>query len=220
MSGLFSGKSGGGLAGGLSGGVKMAAAALLIHQLMKHSRSGAEDGGPGREGAGATTGRGLGSILGGLLGGGGASSPTGATPGGGLGGLLGGGGGGLGALLGGLGGMLGGLREKGLGQHVDSWVSPGPNRPVSAQELERTFDPHELDEAARRAGTDRGGLLDELSRVLPQLVDRATPHGDLPRREEDLGGGGLGGLLGALFGGDADRHGGTGPGSIPPRTRG
>lgn len=169
-----------------------------------------------------TTGGGLGSILGGLFGGGG----TPASTGGGLGGLLGGapgsggglgallGGGGLGGLLGGLGGMLGGMRDKGLGQQVDSWVSPGANQPVSAREIENAFDPQELDEAARRAGTDKESLLNELSRLLPQFVDRATPRGQVPQREEELGGGGLGGLLGALFGGDADRQ---PPGSTRPR---
>ena len=35
-----------------------------------------------------------------------------------------------------LGGMLGGLRNGGLGREVDSWVSTGPNQPVSPQQLE------------------------------------------------------------------------------------
>jgi uncharacterized protein YidB (DUF937 family) len=165
MSGFLSGR-GGGLAGGLSGGVKMAAVGLLIHQLMKHAQSERAAGGdapPSARDSDPTTGGGLGSILGGLFGGG-----TPASTGGGLGGLLGGapgsgggglgallGGGGLGALLGGLGGMLGGMREKGLGQHVDSWVSPGANQPVSARDIETAFDPRELDEAARRPGPTR-----------------------------------------------------------------
>ncbi|HYF08190.1 MAG TPA: YidB family protein, partial [Acetobacteraceae bacterium] len=109
-----------------------------------------------------------------------------------LGGLLGGGGGargaGLGGLLGGLGGLLGGMRNQGLGRQVDSWVAPGPNEPVAPQELERHFDPQELDEIARRAGTDRAGLLAALSEVMPRLVDRMTPQGRVPEREEDLGG--------------------------------
>ena len=229
MSGFLSGRGGGGLAGGLSGGVKMAAVGLLVHQLMKHAQ-GERAGGAGdtaARGGEPTTGGGLGGILGGLFGGG----ATPASTGGGLGGLLGGGagaggglgallgGGGLGGLLGGLGGMLGGMRDKGLGQHVDSWVSPGANQPVSAREIESAFDPQELDEAARRAGTDKESLLNELSRLLPQFVDRATPRGQVPQREEDLGGGGFGGLLGSLFGGDGDRQPGGPAGSGGPYTR-
>ncbi len=212
MSNFFGGGGGGGgLTGGMSNAAKLAAGALLVHQLMKHARGDAASGG------GGMTGGGMGGMLGGLLGGstaGAGSMGTGAAgggmSGGGLGGLLGGAGlgallsgGGLGSLIGGLGGMLGNLRGQGLGSQVDSWVSPGPNQQVSAQDLERGFDPGELDEAARQAGTDRGSVLQEMSGLLPQLVDRATPQGSMPSREEDVGHGGLGGLLSGLLGGPA-----------------
>ena len=71
MSGLFGGGSDSGVAGGLPTGVKLAAAALLAHQLMKHSQ--AEQGATSAE---PTGGGGLGGLLGSLLGQGGAS-PTG-----------------------------------------------------------------------------------------------------------------------------------------------
>jgi uncharacterized protein YidB (DUF937 family) len=204
MSGLFGGGTNSGVAGGLPTGVKLAAAALLAHQLMKHAR--AEQGASGAEPA--SSGGGLGGLLGSLLGQGGpAAATTGpgasggaVTPGGGglaglLGGLLGGG------AVGGLGGLLGGLREGGLGREVDSWVGSGENRPVASREVERAFDREELDEAARRAGTDRGSLLEELSRMLPGMVDGMTPHGRMPQRGEEMGGGGIEGLLGHLLGG-------------------
>src|SRR5919202_1721091 len=120
----------------------------------------------------------------------------GGSNGGGLrGGLLGGG------AVGGLGGLLDNLRGRGLGRQVGYWVAPGENHPVAPHELENAFDPAELDEAARHAGTDRGTLLDELSGMLPGMVDRMTPGGRVPQREEDLGQGGVGGLLGHLLGG-------------------
>ena len=72
---------------------------------------------------------------------------------------------------------------------------------MAPHEVERAFDPDELDEAARRAGTDRGTLLDELSRMLPGMVDGMTPNGRMPQRGEEIGGGGIGGLLGHLLGG-------------------
>ena len=70
-------------------------------------------------------------------------------------------------------------------------------------ELQRSIDPAELDEAARQAGTDRDTVLSELSRMLPTAVDRMTPGGRIPQREEDLGSGGLGGLLSHILGGGA-----------------
>ena len=200
------GKSGGGLAGGMSGGLQMAAIALLVQQLMKHSRGSAAEAtapspaeGQAAPAQGGGQGGGLGDILGGLLGGG-----AGAAAGGGLlGGLLGGGGGSAagGGILGGLGGLLGGLRGHGMEGKVDSWVQPGPNQSVSADELSRAFDPKDIDAAAREAGTDRGGLMQEVSRLLPDFVDKLTPQGRVPERETDLGSGGLGGLLGSLLGG-------------------
>ena len=197
MSGLFSGRPGGGLTGGLSNGVNMAAVALLIQQLMKHSRQ--ENAAPVAPGQATPAGGrdeqggrgGLGGLLGGLLGGG-------AMAGGG-------------GLLGGLAGMLGGLRSQGLGSQVDSWVGPGENQPVSPQDLERQFDPQDLDNAAREAGTDRQRLLEELSRTLPQFVDRATPQGNLPQREEEVGGEGIGGLLSNLLRGGPGSEGGGSP---------
>jgi uncharacterized protein YidB (DUF937 family) len=208
MSDHFSGQSGGGLGGGLPNGVKLAAVALLIHQLMKHRQ--------GEAAPQAESGGGLGGLLGGLFGGRSSGAPASQAGGlgggssGGLGGVLGGllgsaGGG----LLGGLGGLLAGLRGHGLSQQVDSWVQPGSNRPVSPQELESGFDPQELDEAAQRAGTDRGTLLQELSAMLPQAVDRMTPQGRVPQQEADLGGGGLVGLIASLLG----------QGPEPPRHR-
>jgi len=197
----FSGRSGG-LAGGLSGGMKMAAAALLIHQLMKHARAGQEAAPQqGETPGGGTTGGGLGDLIGGLLGGSGGAT-GGAAMGGAGGGLLGG-------VLAGLGGLLGNLRGHGLQQQVDSWVSPGPNQPISPTELERAIDPAAIDDAARQAGTDRGTLLQEISRMLPDMVDRMTPRGQVPEREEELGTGGIGDLLRRLAGDD--------PGSGPQR---
>ena len=121
MSGLFGGGSNSGVGGGLPTGVKLAAAALLAHQLMKHAQAerGAGDAAPTTGGGG-----GLGGLLGSLLGQQGGASPTGgpgAPGGGGLGGVLGGLLGG-GALGGGLGGLLGGLRDQGLGHKAESWV--------------------------------------------------------------------------------------------------
>ncbi len=179
----------GGLGGNLPTAVKMAAIGLLIHQMMKSRDQGAAPAGQ--------QGGGLGDILGGLLGGGRQAQPG---PGGQGGDILGGilGGGGLGGLLGGLGGMLGGLRQQGMAEEVDSWIASGPNRPVPADKLAPAFDPAALDQAAREAGTDRGTLMDAMSRMLPEVVDRMTPQGRLPAADTQDDAGAFGSLLGSL----------------------
>jgi uncharacterized protein YidB (DUF937 family) len=195
--------SGGGLGGGMGGGL----GGLLGGLLGGGATSGAAGGSMGGPMGGGAMAGGLGglltSVLGSLAGGSGGLLGGGAA-GSGMGGGM-GGSGGLGGLLGGLGGLLGNMRGQGLSQQVDSWMAPGPNQPVSPQDLEASFDPQELDEAARHAGTDRAGLLAELSTLLPEVVDRATPKGSLPQHEDELGQGGLAGLLQGVAGHPAPR---------------
>lgn len=122
----------------------------------------------------------LGSILGGLLGGGG-NPAAGAAPGGGLGGALGGGLGGLGQIL----------EQAGLGEHMKSWVSTGQNMPLSPDQVTQVFGHDRLGQLAEAAGMDQKDAADQLSQILPQLVDGMTPAGGLPQGDEvsqdDLG---------------------------------
>jgi uncharacterized protein YidB (DUF937 family) len=193
------GGAGRGQASGMGGALKLAAAAFVLHQLMKHFGGG--QGSAAQTSKSATAPppqQGSGGILGGLFGGGGGGASGGMTG-------TGGAGEGLGGLLGGLEGMLGRLRGEGLSREVDSWVSTGSNQPVAPQRLAPAFDPAELDQAARQAGTDRGTFLDEVGRLLPDLVDRMTPGGRVPRDPSELqgrasGGGGFEGLLAGLLG--------------------
>lgn len=102
---------------------------------------------------------------------------------GGLGGMLSGGGlaGGLaGGLGGGLGGLLGKLAEAGQGSAVDSWVKPGPNQPIAPGHLENALGSQTISDLAARAGMSEDELLQQLSRVLPGVVDKLTPQGQIP----------------------------------------
>lgn len=91
------------------------------------------------------------------------------------------------------------LRDGGLADRVESWISTGANRPVAPQELERALSPEETDRLASSAGVERPGLLALLSQVLPRLIDGLTPQGRLPSQEE-VPQGGLRGLLGDILG--------------------
>ena len=153
-----------------------------------------------------------GSALGGM---------AGRSVGGGIGGAA------LGAVLGhlmnnqtgagGLSGLVDKFRGAGLGDHAESWVSHGQNQPIAPHELERVFEPGQLDTMSQQTGMDRGGLLGMLSQALPGLVDGMTPHGRLPQHDGEVPQGeGLGGLLGGLLGGGhrADE------GGAPPHSSG
>jgi uncharacterized protein YidB (DUF937 family) len=76
------------------------------------------------------------------------------------------------------------LRNGGLGEQVESWISTGANRPVAPQELERALGEDEADRLASGAGVERPGLLALLSQMLPRLIDGMTPQGRLPTQGE------------------------------------
>ena len=74
------------------------------------------------------------------------------------------------------------FEEKGMRDQVDSWVRPGPNKPVERRQIEDAFGTRELEELARRRGVDRDQLAEVLAKYIPQIIDELTPSGQLPRR--------------------------------------
>lgn len=116
-------------------------------------------------------------------GGGGAPSQMNYAPGagGGLGDLLGRvlGGGGAGAA-GGLGGLLDQLQRAGFGEQANSWVSRGANQPISPDAMTQIFGRGGIDEIAKHAGISPDEASRGLSQLLPEVVDRMTPQGEVP----------------------------------------
>lgn len=109
----------------------------------------------------------------------------------------GGGGAGLAALLpmlapiagkllagGGLQKLLAGLQEKGLGGKADSWVGKGENEEISPDELRRAVGDDTISDAATRAGVSEEEAAAGLAALLPQVVDRVTPNGEVPEVAE------------------------------------
>jgi uncharacterized protein YidB (DUF937 family) len=106
---------------------------------------------------------------------------------------------------GGLDGLVGKLREGGLGQEVDSWVSTGPNDPVDPQRLGQALGPDTVQQLSAGSGIDAGALLPMLAMFLPQIIDMLTKDGTTPAGGLDeaakSGMPDLGGLLGGILGG-------------------
>jgi uncharacterized protein YidB (DUF937 family) len=158
---------------------------------------------------GAGGGGGLNDLLGGLLGGGSGGSQGGL---GGLedvlGGVLGGASAGstgtaakgtnmaavaaaLGPLIakllksGGLSKMVNGAQASGLSAQADSWVGTGANEPVSGREVRGIVGDDTVSELAHNAGITDDEAADVLAQVVPQVVNRLTPDGQLPA-DDDL----------------------------------
>lgn len=134
----------------------------------------------------------LDSVLGQVLG----SAPGGASAGGGNAALLQAVLGMLGndAPGGGLGGLIAGFERSGLGNVIGSWISNGQNQPISADQLGQVLGSDALGALTRQFGGQSGDLLGQLAQMLPQVIDKLTPHGQVPA----AGLGSTGDLLGML----------------------
>jgi uncharacterized protein YidB (DUF937 family) len=103
--------------------------------------------------------------------------------------------------MGGLGGLVGQLQKSGLGDVVGSWVGTGENMPVSADQLKNALPADvlggllsQLGGGAGGAAPSQGDLLGQLAQMLPGVVDKLTPQGQVP-----TGGlGNIGDILGML----------------------
>ena len=93
---------------------------------------------------------------------------------------------------GGLAGLLQKVQENGLGNVADSWVSTGKNLPISPDQLQNALGSGELGSLAEKLGMSTGDVSSQLADLLPGVVDKLTPNGQVP----DMGS--LGDLLGSL----------------------
>ena len=81
---------------------------------------------------------------------------------------------------GGLGGLLGQLKAGGLGNVADSWVSTGQNLPISPDQITKILGSPQIAQLAQQFGISADALPGQLAGMLPQVVDRLTPQGQLP----------------------------------------
>jgi uncharacterized protein YidB (DUF937 family) len=167
--------------GGMSP-MTMAILALLAYKAVKHyggSQPGSSPAAPAPTPAPNTVNAGLPGGLGGLLGSGG----LGDLMKGGLGGLLAGGAAGS-VISGGLGDLLKQFQDSGHGDAANSWVSPGPNKQISPNDLASALGVDQINTLASQTGMSRDDLLAGLSQHLPDVINQLTPHGRLPNENE------------------------------------
>jgi len=107
---------------------------------------------------------------------------------GGIGGLLaqlGLGGASAGGILGGgLDELMERFKQSGQSETIESWVNTGPNKPCTADQLERAIGPEVWDTLSKQTGLSRDELVTRLCRELPDAVDKYTPQGRVPTEAE------------------------------------
>ena len=102
----------------------------------------------------------------------------------------------VGALMnssGGLSGILGKLQQGGLGDAAASWVGTGANQSVSPDALGGALGPDLMGMIAKQLGGNQQQAAGTMADLLPGLIDKLTPQGQVPA---DNGMGALGSLLG------------------------
>lgn len=95
-----------------------------------------------------------------------------------------------GGMSGGLAGLVNMFNQKGLGDVVSSWVSTGKNLPISPDQIQSVLGSAQVQALAAKAGINPQMASAAIAQILPQLVDRATPTGQIPS----------GGIMDALSG--------------------
>jgi uncharacterized protein YidB (DUF937 family) len=95
---------------------------------------------------------------------------------------------------GGVSGLVEAFQKGGLGEIAQSWVSTGANHPISAEQIQAVLGSGAIGQFAEKLGVDPQVGAAKLAELLPGLVDRLTPGGQLPTE-------GLGGAVGDLLGG-------------------
>ena len=198
----------GSVLGGNSNSGNSSLQGALLQAVISQMLGGGQQGGSG----GA-----LGNIVGSMLGGG--NQASGGALGNILGNVLGGsnqsGGGALGNILGnvlgggaqaheqagtqmagGLGNLTDMLSQLGLGDQVKSWVGTGENLPVTAEQIQNTLGQNgTLGQIASQAGVSETDAAGGLAELLPGLINKLTPNGQ-------VNAGDITSILGSLLGGN------------------
>ena len=97
---------------------------------------------------------------------------------------------------GGLQGLVQSFHHKGLGGIVSSWVSTGQNLPISADQIRQVLGSETVKQLAAAAGISPDLAGSSIAQVLPTIVDKLTPNGQVGDHSSvmDM----IGGLLGSM----------------------
>lgn len=81
---------------------------------------------------------------------------------------------------GGLQGLVQKLQNGGLGEQVKSWISTGQNLPINAEQLQQVLGSPQVTAIAGKLGIDPQQAAAQVAQILPGLIDKLTPNGQLP----------------------------------------
>lgn len=77
--------------------------------------------------------------------------------------------------------LVAAFEREDLGDVVRSWIARGENRPISSDQLERVLGRERIAKLAADAGLPYASAIAELTQMLPIIVDKLTPLGELSK---------------------------------------
>jgi uncharacterized protein YidB (DUF937 family) len=100
---------------------------------------------------------------------------------------------------GGIAGLVNAFQQHGMGDVVQSWIGTGVNQSVSADQVTQVLGHDQVQQVANEAGISHDEAKSGIAALLPQIVDRLTPNGQL-QEHGDLMSKGMEMLKGKIFG--------------------
>ena len=82
--------------------------------------------------------------------------------------------------IGGLNGLIQAFQKSGLSEIVNSWVSTGANLSISPEQIKQGLGSQLLEQLSAGTGLSQEACSSQLSSLLPSLVDKLTPEGNVP----------------------------------------
>ena len=80
----------------------------------------------------------------------------------------------------GLQGIVSAFQQSGLTDVVSSWIGTGQNLPISAEQIQQVLGGTHLSDLAQAAGISHESAAGHLADLLPGLIDKMTPGGQIP----------------------------------------
>lgn len=75
--------------------------------------------------------------------------------------------------------ILSALKEGGMEDKVDSWVGKGKNKSISEEDIEEVLDEDTIEMLCEKTGLEEETLMTGLKFILPIMVDKMSPDGEL-----------------------------------------
>lgn len=81
---------------------------------------------------------------------------------------------------GGMEGLKNKFEKEGAGSIVQSWISTGPNLPITNEQIQKVMGNQFVQDMAKKMGVDPATATQKITQMLPTIIDKLSPNGKLP----------------------------------------